>query len=116
MRLYLRPYQLFLIFAALVAMVFLLKINKRSFYFHYFRVIEEVELRNSQEMGVYTQLAQLHNLTPALPAISYGFFSLLFTAGIFVLFLLKTVRISFFANEAVPASQFLLSLPPVRAP
>ena len=44
------PYQIFFILVALVAMVFLLKINKRNFYFHYFKVIEEVELRNSQEV------------------------------------------------------------------
>lgn len=32
------------------AMLFLFKINKASFYHHYFRVIEEVEIRNSQAL------------------------------------------------------------------
>ncbi len=32
-------------------MLFLFKINKVNFYHHYFRVIEEVEIRNSQALA-----------------------------------------------------------------
>jgi hypothetical protein len=44
------PYYLLGFAAIAFAMLFLFKINKVSFYHHYFRVIEEVEIRNSQAM------------------------------------------------------------------
>jgi hypothetical protein len=45
----LRPYHLVLLLMASLA-IFFSKINKRGFYHHYFRVIEEGESRNSQEV------------------------------------------------------------------
>ena len=51
MRLSLRPYQLLLLLVASASLLSLWKINKRSFYFHYFKVIEEVEGRNSQAVS-----------------------------------------------------------------
>ncbi|MEZ4775261.1 MAG: hypothetical protein R3D00_18900 [Bacteroidia bacterium] len=115
MRLYLRPYQLFLIFAALVAMVFLLKINKRSFYFHYFRVIEEVELRNSQEMGVFQKIQQLE--MPAVNvSVSQWIFFALFSIGILFLFRLSAQYTPVFPGIIRPPSRFHHNLVPVRAP
>ncbi|MEM6342310.1 MAG: hypothetical protein AAF927_00465 [Bacteroidota bacterium] len=47
----LRPYHILLLLVASASMLSLWKINKRSFYFHYFKVIEEVESRNSQALS-----------------------------------------------------------------
>lgn len=44
----LRPHYFLLLLVASASLLSLWKINKRSFYFHYFKVIEEVESRNSQ--------------------------------------------------------------------
>ncbi|MEZ4825395.1 MAG: hypothetical protein R3C61_03750 [Bacteroidia bacterium] len=78
MRLYLRPYRLLLIFAALLAMVLLLKINKRSFYFHYFKVIEEVEMRNSQELSAFRQIDQIATVVPEIISLTQWIFQVLF--------------------------------------
>jgi hypothetical protein len=43
----LNPYYLIVLLVAVASLVFA-KINKHSFYHHYFKVIEEVEVRNSQ--------------------------------------------------------------------
>ena len=45
------PYHLLGLAAISFAMLFLFKINKVNFYHHYFRVIEEVEIRNSQALA-----------------------------------------------------------------
>ncbi len=45
----LNPYYLLVLLVAITALVFS-KINKHSFYHHYFKVIEEVEVRNSQAL------------------------------------------------------------------
>lgn len=50
MRRLFRPYQLLLLATVSVAMIFFMKIDKLSFYHHFFKVIEEVELRNSQQI------------------------------------------------------------------
>ncbi|RMG57259.1 MAG: hypothetical protein D6722_25205 [Bacteroidetes bacterium] len=50
MRKPIRPYQILLLATVSVAMIFFMKINKQSFYHHFFKVIEEVESRNSQEV------------------------------------------------------------------
>ncbi|MEL7340850.1 MAG: hypothetical protein AAGM67_10215 [Bacteroidota bacterium] len=47
----LRPYHLLLLLVASASLVSLWRINKRSFYFHYFKVIEEVESRNSHALS-----------------------------------------------------------------
>jgi hypothetical protein len=78
MRRFAYPYQIFLVLVASMTMTFLLKINKQDFYFHYFKVIEEVEMRNSQEV-VYT--SSNFFLTSSSPKISesiiyLGFLSL----------------------------------------
>lgn len=41
------PYYLIVLLVAIASLIFA-KINKHSFYHHYFKVIEEVEVRNSQ--------------------------------------------------------------------
>ena len=43
------PYQILLLLVGGISMFALLKMDKMSFYHHYFRVIEDVEGRNSQE-------------------------------------------------------------------
>ncbi|MDX1907172.1 MAG: hypothetical protein SF053_09080 [Bacteroidia bacterium] len=44
-------YSLVLLAVAIVASVSLIRINKRSFYHHYFRVITAVSLRNTQPVA-----------------------------------------------------------------
>jgi hypothetical protein len=47
----LNPYYLTVLLVAIASLIFA-KINKHSFYHHYFKVIEEVEVRNSQAVPV----------------------------------------------------------------
>jgi len=66
--------------AASVAMIFFMKINKRSFYNHYFKGIVDIELRNSQaidhnsSIGVYA----LPDLKPIVLSLFWLGISLLF--------------------------------------
>ncbi|RMG22211.1 MAG: hypothetical protein D6730_16920 [Bacteroidetes bacterium] len=65
MRTSLHPYRFLLLIAVSLSMLAWLKINKTSFYHHYFKLIEEVEVRNSQEVG--SALVMLQPTTVALP-------------------------------------------------
>jgi hypothetical protein len=63
------PYYLLALVATSVAVFFVMKkIDKRSFYHHYFRVIEDVELRNSQAVETLPDLlAEVNHHSLHLP-------------------------------------------------
>ncbi|MEO1451483.1 MAG: hypothetical protein AAFV07_18270 [Bacteroidota bacterium] len=117
MRPLLRPYHLMLMLAGLTALWVFKKIDKHSFYHHFFRVIEEVELRNSQDLAaadlmvltriesVSTQaISSLWPLVMALLGIAGIVFPVLRQQGF-----LEPSQITEFATPA-------RLLPPVRAP
>ncbi|MEM7373546.1 MAG: hypothetical protein AAF587_33280 [Bacteroidota bacterium] len=118
MKLLVHPYRWILLVAISASMLLLLKINKRSFYFHYFKVIEEVELRNSQAVDQQVALWQVwsqrlveetKNILPfLLTLVIVGVFSLLLPEQ----WLFPTL--SEVAAVASPEPQFLI--PPIRAP
>jgi hypothetical protein len=56
MRFSLRPYHLYLLLIGSASLLIFSRINKMSFYHHYFKVIEEVEMRNSQALEGIPQL------------------------------------------------------------
>lgn len=117
MRHLLRPYHLMLMLAGLTALWVFKKIDKHSFYHHFFRVIEEVELRNSHDLDA-ADLMVLSRLQLAPRAKSLSLLPLLLAlAGIFVL-VLSLVRVSLSGDDiqfqGYPAPARLL--PPVRAP
>ncbi len=64
MKLRLRPYHLYLLLVGSASLLVLWRINKMNFYHHYFKVIEEVELRNSQAVESFPQIS-LFSLTQA---------------------------------------------------
>lgn len=117
MRLINRPYHLLLILASLGAMVFLLnKINKQSFYHHYFRVIEEVELRNSHELELSSDVAIL-TMSRSVEDFFVSLVLLLgITTGILLVILAPGLSGVDFPYVARPASQLHFLLQPVRAP
>lgn len=112
------PYRWILLIAISASMLLLLKINKRSFYFLYFKVIEEVELRNSQavqQQAVHLQIWSqrlIKEVSESLP-----FLLVLLSLGAFVLFI--------FENDLFRTGQELALIsvgepcfltPPIRAP
>lgn len=88
------------------------RINKRNFYLHYFRVIEEVEERNSQELTAVSPWTWFE-------AIPRSLFSQLVPA-LFVLFILfvRLAQIRISASEAPLLSVVSIFgvLAPLRAP
>ena len=60
MKLLRQSYYLLIFSAISLATVFFMKINKQIFYSHYFKVIEEVELRNSQEVKTVAEWSALN--------------------------------------------------------
>lgn len=54
--------------ASSVAMIFFMKINKKSFYNHYFKGIVDIELRNSQEIGLSDSI-EIFALTDLKPLV-----------------------------------------------
>jgi hypothetical protein len=59
MRFSLRPYHLYVLLIGSASLLIFSRINKISFYHHYFKVIEEVEMRNSQALEGIPQLTFL---------------------------------------------------------
>ena len=72
------PYYLLGLAAVSFAMLFLSKINKTSFYHHYFKVIEEVETRNSQEIEVamYSLLPEVRRIPSVAQSLIWVLFGL----------------------------------------
>ena len=99
------------------SMLLLLKINKQSFYLHYFKVIEEVELRNSQELLPVEGLTVWREVLPQLgkPFLSWLTACLSLFAG------LGLFHISWILSYEEPQTrqldlQWSHVIPPVRAP
>ena len=112
------PYQIFFILVALVAMIFLLKINKRNFYHHYFKVIEEVELRNSQEVFGLQDTVLFTSTRPVIESL-ITFLSFLSVGFILISFYQKPVlRSKMFELSVKPLVQTrpFYFTPPIRAP
>ncbi len=112
----LRPYHILLLLVASASMLSLWKINKRSFYFHYFKVIEEVESRNSQALSTTipnyfasVQRSLVRNVIPFL-----GFF-----LGFAALFSFRLRLTSGFQSDQVVIPHyrhFAYRCIPIRAP
>lgn len=99
-----------------MAMYWFFKMNKTSFYHHYFKVIEEVEFRNSQEIPA--------TVSKGLGWLSTVFTSILswiasqFTVVVSFIFLLPLTLLTVYAGE-LPFHwhrHFAVSLYPTRAP
>ena len=119
MRKFTHPYRIFFILAALASMVFLLKINKQNFYFHYFKVIEEVEMRNSQEFSYFPSTAVLLSQpTRIIPIFSYlGFLSLGFLVICLLIRPLLTLdNFNFKVRPNDTLKAVYLTTHPIRAP
>ena len=111
-------YRLILLAAVSVSMLLLLKINKRSFYFHYFKVIEEVEMRNSQALHAETFSIQVwRSQLQEAASILLPILTALFAFGLFLL----PFPESWIASQAgeqvlIPVREPQYLRPPVRAP
>lgn len=111
------PYYLIGLVAVSFSMLFLFKINKVSFYHHYFKVIEEVETRNSQ--ALLSDAVVLFSAQAVHQNLIQPILSLLCIASIGGLFLYspRLQQITWpRLSPAVWQDQVYLLLPPVRAP
>ena len=109
-------YRLFILAAAALSMSLLMKINKMSFYHHYFKVIEEVEVRNSQEVGSALFTFNFREVTPRafFQLISF-FVGLGLFASLLSIILLAKVS-PFESSLPIPSQESYYLLPPIRAP
>lgn len=113
-----QPYRWILLLAISASMLLLLKINKRSFYYHYFKVIEEVELRNSQ--ALLTEALPIQFWADSLKELfrsGLSFLTTLLAIG-FVLFRLldQWILPRKYELACIPCGEAQRFLPPVRAP
>ncbi|MFK7920651.1 MAG: hypothetical protein AB8H47_01780 [Bacteroidia bacterium] len=111
----LRPYHFLILLVASASLLSLWKINKRSFYFHYFKVIEEVESRNSQAFDAipnYFATVQRTLTEEIIPFL--GFF-----LGLATLVWIRPCLTSGYKDSRVvfsPYPQFAYRSIPIRAP
>ena len=104
-----------LVLAASVAMILFLKINKQSFYNHYFQEIADIELRNSQAMSLDASV-ELFALTDIKPIVLS-----IFWLGLGLLFGFVVREISFNLRAEIPTANhrdvsFYKLIHPTRAP
>lgn len=111
----LRPYHLLLLLVASASLLSLWRINKRSFYFHYFKVIEDVESRNSQALSSIPNYVESVNALFRAEIIPFlGFF----LAVLSFLVLPRPERVNGH-NRSLPLAYFRLypaACLPIRAP
>ena len=116
MKLLFRPYSLFLMLSATLVMVIYMRINKQSFYHHYFKVIEDVEMRNSHALAASDGLAifSLPKVNQRLPEWFKTILGWLFVSSLVVIFL------PLLQKESAPLPQPLqlrfAKVYPIRAP
>ena len=116
MRLGKYTYRFSLLLTVSMSMVLLMKINKISFYHHYFKVIEEVEVRNSQALGAYlaTYESRTANVSPFLQIVLNTLGLGLFTLILSIPFLPFSYRYPW--SEGNHSSIAYLRSYPIRAP
>lgn len=109
-------YRFSLLLAVSMSMVLLMKINKISFYHHYFKVIEEVEIRNSQELAIPLSTIRVatNNVSAfwqyVLNSLGLGLFIVVF----FIPFLSFLYRLEWL-DIRLSSAKYLISFP-IRAP
>lgn len=116
MKLYRFPYYLILVIAASLAMIFFLKINKKSFYNHYFQEIADIELRNSQALSLDGSLEvfALTELKPVVLSVFWLGLGLLF--GIVFRIIPLDIRAEFLPTANHTHVSFVKLVHPTRAP
>ncbi|MEO0470654.1 MAG: hypothetical protein AAF206_13595 [Bacteroidota bacterium] len=116
MKLLFRPYSLFLMLAATLVMVIYMRINKQSFYHHYFKVIEDVELRNSHALAASEGLAifSLPQVSERLPEWFKSILGLLVVSSL-VMLTLPLIRQKI-VQQPITLQLRFAKVYPIRAP
>ncbi len=108
-----RLYHFLLAIIAFFAMMFLLKINKNSFYVHYFKTLEEVETRNSQQL-IFSNSVELFQ---RVSSIVQKYFAAWITLSVAPLLFYVPQRVfPFIEGFSFSLDQCWLFLYPTRAP